>query len=350
MKKHFSKIILSSTILGVYYLFIFIRYERIPFPLEISVLPTLFLALGILSALITIFIVFYALVSSFVLSDPFEIGYAKIFYANSKNLGSKPLAGILNFILFFLPPAVILVITAILTPNIAGFIAIISTILFPALFSYYAISYETSIRQDRLKSVFSSQFLRTFLTFMMLAYCSLLSFYIFIKYMDLAFIGGSQTFMGSVIYMIVFYIFNFFVLVPFQQKNSFQRKADHYHGVNIKSTLLKMPAFYCYGMAIAFSLLPNIAHYTVSKSFSFLNIGGGIERRYFFSIKERVNLPEEMIDKCDTRVCYTKNFKIIMDLGPTRYVNNSLLGIENAVIAIPTQNVYMIDPNTKKPK
>lgn len=349
MKTHLKRVMFFSTILGVYYLFVFIRYERIPFPLEMSVLPTLFLALGILSTLITFFILFYALISSFVLLDPFEIGYSNIFYANSKKLG-KPLAGIFNFIIFFLPPAIILVIVATIVPDYAGAIAVLSTVICSSLFSYYALSYEINIHQDKFKTIFNGLYLRTFLTFMILAYCSLISFYIFIKYMDLAFIGGSKTLKGSVMYMLGFYVFNFFVLIPFRQKNNFHRKADHYHGVNIKNTLLKIPAFYCYTIAITFSLLPNVAHYTVSKSFSFLNMGGGIERKYYFSQKERVNLPSELVDQCDSRICYTKNLKVIMDLGSARYINNSLFGIENAVIAIPNQNMYMVDLNTKKIK
>ncbi|KXZ69126.1 hypothetical protein [Acinetobacter venetianus] len=348
MKIPYKKIIMFSTILGIYYLFVFIRYERIPFPLDISMLPTLFLALGILSGLITIFIIFYALISSFVLLDPFEIGYSNIFYVNTKQLGGKNVAGIFNFFIFFFPPTIVLVITSIFTPDFAGAIAISSTIIFPALFSYYALSHEKNIKQDKLQTIRSGLYLRTFLTFMTLATCSLISFYLFITYLDLAFTDGSKTLIGSVLYMLGFYGFNFFVLKPFQQKDNFQRRADHYHGVNLKNTLLKIPAFYCYLFAIAFSLLPNVAHYTVSKSFLFLNIGGGIERIYFFSKKERMDLPNEIIDQCDKRVCYTKKLRVVMDLGSARYVKNSILGIENAVIALPTPNMYMVDPNAKE--
>jgi len=104
MKSFFKKGLLVSSLLGTYYLFVFTAYERIPFPLEMSVLPTLFLALGLLSVLITFFIILYTSISIIVLSDPLEIGYRQCFYVKPRWIKKNSVAGVVNYFMFFCQP------------------------------------------------------------------------------------------------------------------------------------------------------------------------------------------------------------------------------------------------------
>lgn len=341
MKSVAKKGVLIATLLGVYSLFVFTTFEGIPFPLEMSILPTLFLALGLLSGMITVAMLAYASISIVVISDPLNIGYANIFYTKPRWLKSELSAGVINFSIFFVPPSLVLLTLAAYIPSIAATATICSIIIFPALFSYYALSSDSRIHLAVPTKAELFRFLRVFITFFYVAFLSVFSFYVFLKYIEFGF-GELSNFL-TVVAISLFAVFSFFVLVPAKRKDGFQRSAEIHHGADWKSDISDTPAFYAYCAAFCISLFPAAAHNTAMKSFQYLNIGGGIERSYYFSKRARIDLPEELIESCVGDVCYTKNLKVVMDLGGALYVKGEYFGSKRSVLALPGQHLFMVD-------
>jgi hypothetical protein len=356
MIKNFVKngILISSvlSILGIYYLFIFTYFEEIPFPLDMSVLPAVFLPLGILCVLITIIILIYSLMSAIVLPDHMDISYSELFYAKPNWIESKKIASFVNFGIFFCLTPLISYVASVFNYQWAFEITIVYLFFIPFLFSYYALTPSENIFTEKGKYILTARYLKTVFTFLCISILSLCSLIIFIKYVVFVFsIKSDHQYLAAIA---IFIVSSYFILIPVKKRDAFQINAKQNSTVNDKSVfmdVLHIPAFYVFIIALIFSLIPPIAAKTSAISFKFLNIGGGIERSYYFTKKSRTTVPPDLIDHCNSDdYCVTKNLYVILDLGGVLYVKGNYFDREETIISLPRQHLNVVRLGKEKIK
>ncbi len=134
------------------------------------------------------------------------------------------------------------------------------------------------------------------------------------------------------------------ILVPPKKKDAFKKNAQQYSKSSVLNEISKAPAFIVYIFAAIFSLFPNVAAKTSGVSFRILNIGGGIERSYYFTPKARITVPPELIEECNGNdYCITKKLKVILDLGGALYIKGNYFGREDTIISLPRQHLNTVN-------
>ncbi|HEW9976122.1 MULTISPECIES: hypothetical protein [Shewanella] len=332
---------LVSSLLGLYYLFVFTFKEGIPFPLDMSILPTMLIALGMLCLLFTCVVILYSSISVIVVSDPVEIGYEDLIVARPNWIKSEMAANVVNFLIFFCMAPVLLFSLSTIEYDHTAEMVFLTLFLIPALFVYYALTPNQTIKEEKLKTFLTLRFWKSVITFFYIGFFALLSVFVYLKYLEfgLALKTDPQYWLA----LVVFFILSFFILLPPRKKNGFQKNADKYSKRKFSKEVLRVPAFYVYSFSLLLTLIPNIAYSTASVSFKFLNVGGGIERSYYFSKRSRVTIPPELIDRCEKEdYCQTKPLNVIFDLGGVMYIRGAYLGNDNTLISLPKSSLYMI--------
>lgn len=332
---------LVSSLLGLYYLFVFTFKEGIPFPLDMSILPTMLIALGMLCLLFTCVVILYSSISAIVLSDPVEIGYKELIVARPNWIKSDWVANIVNFSIFFCMVPVLLFSFLIFKYDHTKEMVFLALFLVPVLFVYYALTPNQTIREEKLKIIATFHFWKSAFTFFYIGFFALLSIFVYLKYLEFGL--SLKTDLQYCLALLVFFVFSFFILLPPSKKNNFQKNSEKYSKRPLSRAILRVPAFYIYSISLLLTLIPNIAYSTASVSFKFLNVGGGIERSYYFSKKSRITIPPELIDRCEKEdYCQTKPLNVVFDLGGVLYVKGAYLSSEKALISLPKSSLYMI--------
>lgn len=334
---------LVSSLLGLYYLFVFAYKEQMPFPLDISVLPTMVIALGMLSLLFTFIAIIYSSISVIVLTDPMKIDYESLIISRPKWIRSILIANILNYIIFFCFTPILLLCLYLVEYDYASEATFVSLFSIPILYVYYALTPNSSIKEDKFRTLKSLRFWKAVITFFYIGIFSFLSVFVYLKYLkfSLSLESDFQYFIA----LTIFFIFSFFILLPARKRSGFQINADTYSKNGFAINILRVPAFYIYSFCLILTLIPAIAYNTASVSFKFLNIGGGIERSYYFYKKSKITIPPELIKKCDNEgYCLTKPLNVTFDLGGVLYVKEVVKDGKKVLISLPKQHLYMIKP------
>ncbi|MBO2608529.1 hypothetical protein [Shewanella algae] len=167
---------LVSSLLGLYYLFVFTFKEGIPFPLDMSILPTMLIALGMLCLLFTCVVILYSSISVIVVSDPVEIGYEDLIVARPNWIKSEMAANVVNFLIFFCMAPVLLFSLSTIEYDHTAEMVFLTLFLIPALFVYYALTPNQTIKEEKLKNFFN---------FALLEVC----YYFFLYWLLCSFIG-----------------------------------------------------------------------------------------------------------------------------------------------------------------
>lgn len=352
IKNYVKNGVFISSLLGIYYLFVFTIFEGIPFPLDLSVLPTVFLVQGVLGLLITFVILLYSTASGLALFDFMEISYSEIFYVKPNWIEDKykNLASIINFSIFFCLTPLVSYIAFTFKYQWVEQITFFCLLAVPALFSYYALTPSETFLNEKGKCIFTFRYLKTVFTFFCIGLFSIVSLIIFIKYVEFVFsIKSDYQFFVAIT---IFVISNYIILMPIKKMDGFQRNAQQYSTNKVAFlNILRIPAFYVYFLAILASLFPSVAAKTSAMSFKLLNMGGGIDRSYYFTRKARITIPPDLIEHCNSDdYCVTKNLHVILDLGGALYVKGNYFDREGTIVSLPRPHLSVVNIGKEKSK
>lgn len=330
-----------ATLFGLYHFFIFCKIEEIPFPLELSVLPTLLSSLGILCILISMLVMIYATLSIFILVDPFDTDYENlIFRSTYKPIDGTKWALFTNYMVFFVFTPTITLVALLAEAENAVTLVITSLVLIPLLFVYYVNSPTKRIwkLQWRIECTLK-KFAQTVATFFYINLFSLISGYVAISYFAFA-LDISSNFAILALFFVVYFL-NFFIFVP-PSKNSIVSEIEGEGKANkLVKAISRYPAVYIYLVLFVISLFPEVSHKTSQAAFRMLNMGGGIERTYYYAENARIVLPPNLISSCERNYCYTIPLKVILNLGGELYVEHS-----NELYSLPSDKLFIGNQQT----
>lgn len=332
---------LISTPVGLYYFIVYCLTEGIPFPLDLSDLPALLTALGLLCLLISALIISYATLSSYVLFDPLNIGYSKIVSASSfKNIqGNKAL--LINYSVFYALNPIVLLFLALSKSEFTSFIMIFNSFFIPLAFSYYSLSPKRQLFKGEWKidNFTFIKFAKISVTFFYINLFSLISGFLAIKYILFSFDLESDT--AAIISFSIVYFLSFFIFIPPVEKDISERINELGKKKVLYKELLRYPVSYIYLILFLVSLIPNVSYKTASSAFNILNVGGGVERNYYYSINSKITVPPELLKECvdDKNYCVTKKVVVILSFGGVLYVKDREEGL---IYSLPSSHLYMI--------
>ncbi|RYY74695.1 MAG: hypothetical protein EOO52_10165 [Gammaproteobacteria bacterium] len=325
-----------ASLLGLYYLFAFTYTEKISFPLEISVLPSLVLAIGLLAILFTLVIIFYSSVSFFVIFDPLKISYRKFFYAKPHHSLTGNFSSIINFLLFFCFTPALFFTLSLMEYRCTAEATVLSIFIMPILFSYYAMTSHQWIHQEKLKCFKHSRFWRAVIVFYCVDLLAFTSVVIFLKYVKFGLkIESDEAYQAT---LFCFVVLSYLIHIP-PNEMKVDDLAQSKKPILKKMTLL--PASLAYAIALIFAIWPPVAANTAAATLRFLQIGGGLERSYYFPDDSKIAVPKDLAD-CADKLCVTKSLNVLLDLGSFLYVKGKYFNEENTVISLPRKDMFMI--------
>ncbi|KAB7694289.1 hypothetical protein GBN33_16625 [Plesiomonas shigelloides] len=341
IKKIIKNGLLFSSSLGVYYFFLYVINEGIPFPLDISALPTVFIALGMLGGIFTLLVIMYSFMSVIVIFDPFNIRYSDVFYSKAFNIKSKVGSSLVNYILFFcLHPVAYFIAYKYELPT---WIMIASFISIPFMFSFLVMRRAQCGRGNIKNAIVSVRFILLYITFLYIGLLSLLSLVIFVKYIQ--FNTGETSDFIVICYIVIFAFFSYIILIPAGSGTWFEENESKYDKNKVSNRLKKTPAMAVYAIAAMTSLLPPVAYKTAKKSLYILNVGGGVKRQYFYNPSSKVPMPPNIIGECNgNNFCKTKELRVILDLGNIVYVRIEGEDSNDELISLQKKDLGIIIP------
>jgi|GEM_PF-1511959 len=335
-KNYLKNVGFVASLLGIYYLFIFCYTEKISFPLDITVLPSLVLALGLLSILITIVIVLYSSVSCLVVFDPLKISYRQLLYAKPHYSFNKYLASFFNFFLFFCFTPCLFFLLEILNYRCVVEATVLSIFLMPLLFSYYAMSPRRWIKNERFDCLRQPRFWRAYITLFCVGFLAFISILVFLKYVKFGLkIESDKEYQMT---LFSFFALSYLIILPPDEKKLI---TSGNNPLPLYKELMSMPASLAYSAALIFAIWPSVAANTASASLRFLQIGGGLERSYYYLPEPKIAVPAELTN-CTEKLCVTKNLHVVLDLGALLYVRGHYFDEDNTVLSLPRQSMFVV--------
>jgi len=348
VKRLLSESLYYTTPIGLWFLAVFCFKENIPFPLELSVLPSLAMALGIICALITVIFISYAMISTLVLVDPLDIGYKNIVYPNEGGFKGNWKKFLLKYFLVYVLPVFYILYHVYCkeAESAQGGFAFIGIVL--ALSGIYAHRVVNS-DEDGPSRLLTAGFWKVYFTIFYISLLSILSLTVItavlIRTMDV-------TFGQYVCAVLAFYIVSIAIFIPppdknidkvtdgktssdleEQNTNVFVSLSSQYvEPINSTGSLLKrlleLPVTLIYLLFLIIALTPTVAHETTKMALSLLNIGGEREVQYYYLDKFKDDVPALIKVKANNdgkcgNYCLTKPLNLVLDLGGNIYVKLS---------------------------
>ena len=330
--------IFMSMLFGVYFFFTYVMEKRVPFPLDIDVLPSLLIMIGLLGFIFSIVGSLYVFMASLIAYDPYDINYYKYFYLSSFYCRNKYLSSIAGFILYFLVAPITLWLSLYLGNelllSITWFVAI------PFLYSFYLLTPNDRVSKSSLRVLFPAKYLVLVGSYFFVSLLSNFSFLIYVKF--LAFTELVATDPEFYISSIVFVILSYISLIPRRPMNEFERIAKQRSESGFFSDFYKSPAVLICSLAVLFCLYPPVTAKIAHQTLYFLGLGGEVERVYYFTPSSRIRIPSEVIDSCtEEKYCQTKSLEVVLGVGGVLYVkvkNDN----GNKLIGLPSKHMYPI--------
>ncbi|WP_353302976.1 hypothetical protein [Sessilibacter corallicola] len=333
--KKISKIIeeshaLSKTTLffmmsiGGIYLNGFLSEFNIPFPLEISVLPTILFLIGIISLIILIFLIIYTIIVGLINQHAVTPQIIGLILQNHKEgWQSNTLRNLITYSLYsYIIPLICLVVWIgfyqVKFSLLALTILFVAYLLWALIFGI-VVTYTSGLpKKDRVKltlSMTTQIFLIQLLSF--------LSFSILLLFINERAKNISE--IEIILYVIFYSVINFICTYPISLKdkpNEFEDLDEKLTSNVVVQKSQQYPTFTVIFSLFAISLTPNVSPYVGELPLRLLNVGGGQEIAIISSRQECNTWPEIIIRNNDKNkeTCITKTAKLLVQLGNRAYL------------------------------
>ena len=282
---------LLSTIFGAYYFLAYMIHHGLPFPLELTILPTVLLAIGIGSILLISLIILYLFLAAFVHWDPLDVDYPVLIYTNSHGIfAPSRMVLLINWVLIYGGPISIwlLLLFQDLLPKgqVGVYLIPIGSLIWAILFGVAKVQVDHS-RLGRSKWVTALKIsVTTFLVLLLGSFSTIL--FMFILYSrGLLETVGRQFFSSLFFLSLNFSAMATFVVPSAISLESADETEEKLDAKKLTGRLFKSRNPILFGFILAMTLLPDIAPYVGEIPLKLLNIGGGVERLFYLGLLSR---------------------------------------------------------------
>jgi len=304
-----------SIIVGAIYLNTYLRGFGIPFPLDLSVLPTILLVIGFFSVLLTIVISMYLLLVAIINIDPWDTGFKRIINTNKAGLYAPQIKNYLIYALvsYILPFSLFLVITINYGSDTSTKQLVLWFLyLVWAIICSLAWAIDSNLpKNERVPFILKMTF-HTFTIQVVTVFSVMVLITIVLsktpKISDMEFY----------IILTVYLLINLACILPSFSDRRFQKIQNDNKKLSADDLINKSQLTATYvvlALLVFVSLLPPFAFHIGEIPLRLMNIGGNIEFKVIDARRQCDSWPEVIIDKKDDEKCQSKVGHLIIQLS-----------------------------------
>lgn len=305
---------LLAPILGFYYLSSYLRCFNIPFPLEISVLPTALLVIGVCAISFVLMLSGYLILSSLVQFGIFGVDYAYLVKSDSNGvLTNKGTVLIKNISIIYVSPAITFFAFIFFGGEQAS--STLNLILFLVMYLLWALLF--SIRMVRKefypkKSGTWKDVASIAALVFAVEFFSIASSLIFLA---LILPRGIVSTWPEMLAAIALYLLTNVVCMTPTYKDDELFGYDKFNKAGLNPTL------FVFSILTLLTLMPQVSHYVGELPLKYLNIGAGVERTLLIPIAKSKSFPLKMLGECNKEqgYCVSPRVKLLYGLGRYSY-------------------------------
>ncbi|MHA2815116.1 hypothetical protein [Vibrio campbellii] len=340
LKNTTKNTVFISTLFGVYFLYTYLVSEKVPLPLELSVLPSLLMVIGTICMMLAVIVSWYSFSSAFIALDPWDVNYYKRFYQTSNYIKNKYVSSFVGFLIYFTITPVVLWISLYLEYSLLLFYVMFFSV--PILYSFYVLTPNESIFNLNFSVFKSFKYYRLVFSHYFISILAIVSFIFYVKFLSFSkiVIEDFEFYISSIVFMFLSYM----SLVPSRPRNEFEKISESYSKKTfIQKKFSKNASLLVYLLVVLFCLYPPVSSKIAGKTLAVLGLGGGVERTYYYTPDARVRIPTEIKDSCDSsKYCETKALNVMLDVGDILYVRLKDEEDTTKLFGLPGKNMFPI--------
>jgi hypothetical protein len=310
----------ASMVVGAIYLNSYLSGFGIPFPLDINLLPTTLLVVGILSAFFLALATVYTLLIGIMNEDPLGIGLQRIISTCDTGIYAPKNVNyikhtLVSYILPFTLSLVLFTEYDMSSTPIKTLLILIGYIAWAFIYSIVITRKEVSKGIEKFKLQLK---ITTYVSLMQLL--SIISFVVFLSIV-LPRAKNIET-IDLILITLGYVIVNSACTLPSFSKAKFAEINTSNKNITAERIVMQTHTKPTYMIIIALifcSFIPGVPYYVGEIPLKFLNIGGGIDFAMKDSISRCINWPDSIIDKKTKDYCTSRNGKLILRLGDRGY-------------------------------
>lgn len=311
----FKILFLLCVLAGFIYLNSYLNEFGIPFPLDLTILPTALIFISCISILIVGIGILYIFIVAIVNMDFMSIGYKRIINTNRHGVYNPRKYNYLTYSLisYILPFIFSLVVFYNYNLKIIHNQIYLFSGYLAWAFSYGAILTKYS------KEKYTTTFKLTF-HFLLTQSLSLISFSVLLAIILPR--TSETTPMNIILYIIGFLIVNTMLFFPSFSKEKFNEINNQ--GIHLSADQLIektniAPPYFMLAIFILLSLFPPFSSFVTELSLRKLNIGGGTDFTITDSYRRCLTWPNFVMKNMQSGTCTSNNGKLILQLGDRAY-------------------------------
>lgn len=316
---------LIATIVGAYYFIAYLGALGVPFPADFSVLPSILLAIGVVTVGITAIVFIYILLAGWILLDPFNMGYADLIHMRSSGLiGHGGRAAVTSIIAIYLVPYLAWVAVLFFVPsknlNSYSVWLLFAFAVWACLVAFVKLrDIKESAKRQRLV-LFGKISLSVFL----LSYFSILSSLVYVILLEAR--GLMNSWDQIALSLVAFASINLGVLYPSINTREFNKvNQEAFAGKSLDSSTLvkriyKAPVLLAVGFLVCISLLPPFSASVGELPIRVLGLSSNESRLIYADAKTGNVWPPELQAECNDDHCRSVPVVVALDLGKYLYV------------------------------
>lgn len=342
----------ASMFAGAIYLNSYLSGFGIPFPLDINLLPTTLLVIGVLSAFFLALASIYTLLIGIINEDPFNIGLQRIISTCDTGIYTPRNVNYIKhtMVTYILPFTLSLIVFTeydMSSSPIKSLAVLIGYISWAFIYSMVITRKEASKGIEKLKLQLK---ITTYVSLIQLL--SIISFAVFLSIV----LPRAKNIepIDMILIILGYVIVNSACTLPSFSKKKFDEINASKKNITAEQLVMQTHTKPTYMIIIALiicSFIPGVPYYVGEIPLKFLNVGGGIDFAMKDSISRCINWPESIIDKKTKDYCISRNGKLILRLEDRGYAvfdgshKDSLVSIniaESTIITkIPKDSHYL---------
>ncbi|WP_394136406.1 hypothetical protein [Aliivibrio fischeri] len=317
-KVFYKPVIGVGIVSGAIYLNGFLTEYGVPFPLDIGVLASALLVIGVLSIMFVGIATCYILLTSFVNFDPFNTNYHRVINTSKQGIYASRMRNYISFYFFtyLFPIVTVLICLVVYTELMSNYMALLLGValylIFPLLYSFAVSKGAFEQLSQRVRFAIKMA-IHVFLSQIV----SIASLFFFVAILTPRVSSLSNLeFIGVII---SFLLVNLFCLIPVFSYRKLDAALAQVNKSITADSLIKntqvTPVWLVVAMLLFTSYLPAISPYVGELPLRMLNIGGGIDFIAVDGRRQCDSWPSFIISNKTGSTCTTNNGKLLVQFG-----------------------------------
>lgn len=317
---------LIATIVGAYYFVSYLGKLGIPFPSDFSVLPSILLAIGVVTVGITAIVFVYFLLAGWIQTDPLNMGYAELIHMRPSGLvGHGGRAAIATICAIYVVPYLAWVAILVSTPEEK--FEVYLGYLFTAFAVWACLIALAKIRERKEgggRKKTAILFGKISASIFLLSFFTVISSFVYIIFLQSR--GLMESWGQTALSLVTFAAINLGVLYPLVDSKAFDKanqealSGQKLDGAALSKRIYRAPVLLAVGILVLISLFPPFSAYVGELPTKILGLSSN-EPRLIYTDKKTANVwPAELRAECDAYSCKSVPVVVVLDLGKYLYI------------------------------